>query len=62
MVKGVGGLGESVKKRKICDENLFLDNNELSSKKLGKMISADVRAAAVNIKQQETKNSGCIKS
>ena len=63
MVKGVGGVWLNLlKKRKICNENLFLYNNELSSKKLEKMISADIRAATVNIKQQETKNSGCIKN
>ena len=38
-LKGVG-LSESVKKRKNCDGNLFLDNVEWNSKNLWKMISA----------------------
>ena len=63
MVKGGGGVWVNLlKKRKICNKNLFLYNNELSCKKLEKMISADIRAATVNIKQQVTKNSGCIKN
>ena len=33
-VKGFRGLGESVKKMKICGENLFSENDGLSSKKL----------------------------
>ena len=40
-------------KKKNCDENLFLDNVEWSSKNLWKMMSANVKA---NIKQQEIKD------
>ena len=39
-------FSESVKKRKICDENHFSDNAEWSSKKLQKMISVDVKPNA----------------
>ena len=46
-------MSESVKKKKNCDENLFLDNFEWSSKNLSKMMSANVKA---NIKQQELKD------
>ena len=38
---------------KNCDETLFLDNVEYSSKNLWKIMSANVKP---NIKQQETKD------
>ena len=52
------GLSKSVKKRKICDKNIFLDNVEWSSKNLWKMISPDVKT---NLEQKEIKScGGCV--
>ena len=47
--EGEGGGGD-LSESKICDENLFSDNVEWSSKDLWKMISADVKANKNNKK------------
>ena len=53
-MKGVWeGYGESVKKGKIRDENLFSNSVEWNSKKLLKIVSVDAKA---DRKQQEIKN------
>ena len=48
----MGGLSESIKNRKIRDENCLSDNVTWKSKNLWKMIPADVKA---KVKQKEIK-------
>ena len=48
----------SLKRKKFCDKNIFSDNAKWSSKRLWKMISADVKT---NVKQLKIKELGsCI--
>ena len=49
----MGSLGKSIKKIKICEENIFSENVGLGSKKLKNMISDD--ESWCDAKQQEIK-------